>query len=179
ALFPLHLWLPNAYTYAPSVVSAFVAATATKVSVYVLLRVLFTIFGAAFAFEAMRLDMALMPLAILAMFVGSIVAIFQQNMKRMLAYSSIAQIGYIILGIAIGNVDGLTAAIVYLLNHAVIKGGLFMALGCIFYRIGSVDLADLRGLAKQMPFTAAAIVGGGLGLIGIPLTGGFISKWYL
>lgn len=179
ALFPLHLWLPNAYTYAPSVVSAFIAATATKVSVYVLLRFLFTIFGAAFAFEAMRLDMALMPLAILAMFVGSIVAIFQQNMKRMLAYSSIAQIGYIILGIAIGNVDGLTAAIVHLLNHAVIKGGLFLALGCIFYRIGSVDLADLRGLAKQMPFTAAAIVGGGLGLIGIPLTGGFISKWYL
>lgn len=179
ALFPLHLWLPNAYTYAPSVVSAFIAATATKVSVYMLLRVLFTVFGTAFAFEAMQLDIALLPLAVLAMFVGSIVAIFQQNMKRMLAYSSIAQIGYIILGIAIGNVDGLTAAIVHLLNHAVIKGGLFLALGCIFYRIGSVQLTDLRGLARQMPFTAAAIVSSGLGLIGIPLTGGFISKWYL
>lgn len=179
ALFPLHLWLPNAYTYAPSVISAFIAATATKVSVYMLMRFLFTVFGTAFAFEAMRLDIALLPLAVLAMLVGSIVAIFQQNVKRMLAYSSIAQIGYIVLGIAIGNVDGLTAAIVHLLNHAVIKGGLFLALGCILYRIGSVQLNDLRGLARQMPFTAAAIVSGGLGLIGIPLTGGFISKWYL
>ncbi len=179
ALFPLHLWLPNAYTYAPSVISAFIAATATKVSVYMLMRFLFTVFGTAFAFEAMRLDIALLPLAVLAMLVGSSVAIFQQNVKRMLAYSSIAQIGYIVLGIAIGNVDGLTAAIVHLLNHAVIKGGLFLALGCILYRIGSVQLNDLRGLARQMPFTAAAIVSGGLGLIGIPLTGGFISKWYL
>lgn len=179
ALFPLHLWLPNAYTYAPSVVSAFIAATATKVSVYMLLRFLFTIFGTAFAIEAMRLDLALLPLAILAMFVASLVAIFQENVKRLLAWSSLAQIGYIVLGISIGNTTGLTAAIVHLLNHAVIKGGLFLALGCIVYRIGSPRLADLRGLGREMPLTAAAIVGGGLGLIGVPLTAGFISKWYL
>jgi multicomponent Na+:H+ antiporter subunit D len=179
ALFPLHLWLPNAYTFAPSSVSAFLAATATKVSAYMLLRFLFTVFGVTFAFDGMRLDVALLALAVLAMFVGSVVAVFQRDVKRMLAYSSVAQIGYIVLGIAIGNLDGLTGAIAHLVNHAAIKGGLFMALGCIFLRVGSVQLGDLNGLGRQMPLTTAAIVAGGLGLIGVPLTAGFISKWYL
>jgi len=179
ALFPLHLWLPNAYTYAPSVVSAFLAATATKVAVYVLLRFLFTIFNVKLSFGVMPLDTILLVLAVIAMFAASAVAIFQTNLKRMLAYSSIAQIGYMVLGISFANVNGVAAGIVHLFNHALIKGGMFLALGCIFYRIASVNINDMAGMGRRMPWTMAAFVVGGLGLIGVPLTVGFISKWYL
>ncbi len=179
ALFPLHLWLPNAYTFAPSAVSAFIAATATKVGVYVLLRFFFTIFGIRFSFDAMHVGEILMLLAVAAILVASLVAIFQDNVKRMLAYSSVAQIGYIILGISLATVDGVSAGMLHLFNHALIKGALFLAMGCIFLRLGSVELRDMHGLARQMPWTMAAFVVGGLSLIGIPLTAGFISKWYL
>lgn len=179
ALFPLHLWLPNAYAYAPSAVTGFMAATATKVSVYVLLRVFFTIFGVEFSFGQMPLGEILMILAVAAMFVASTVAIFQNDVKRMLAYSSVAQIGYIVLGIGMASVTGVQAGVLHLFNHALIKGGLFLAMGCIAYRIGSTHIRDLAGLGKRMPWTAAAFVAGGFGLIGIPMTAGFISKWYL
>ena len=106
ALFPLHLWLPNAYTYAPSAVTAFIASTATKVAVYLLLRFFFTIFGEAFSFEQMQLDMVLMPLALVAILTMSLVAVYQGNVKRLLAYSSVAQIGYMVLGISLGSVLG-------------------------------------------------------------------------
>jgi multicomponent Na+:H+ antiporter subunit D len=179
ALFPLHLWLPNAYTYAPSAVTAFIAATATKVAVYMMLRFFFTVFGAAFAFEQMRVDLVFMPLALVAIFSMSLVAIFQVNIKRMLAYSSVAQIGYMILGVSMASVTGLTAAIVHLFNHALMKGALFMALGAVFYRIGSVHIEAMQGLGKKMPWTMASFVLAGLSLIGVPATVGFISKWYL
>jgi multicomponent Na+:H+ antiporter subunit D len=179
ALFPLHLWLPNAYTYAPSAVSAFLAATATKVGVYVLLRFFFTVFGRDFSFEVTRVGEILLVLALVATLVASTVAFFQENVKRMLAYSSVAQVGYMILGASFATVDGLTASIIHLFNHALIKGGLFLALGCVFLRIGSVRIRDMEGLSKTMPLTMAAFVIGGLSLIGVPLTSGFISKWYL
>jgi multicomponent Na+:H+ antiporter subunit D len=179
ALFPLHLWLPNAYTYAPSVVSAFLSATATKVGVYILLRFVFTIFGASFAFQTMPLGPILLVLALLAIFSASTVAIFQDNIKRMLAYSSVAQIGYMVLGISFASLTGLTASILHLFNHALMKGALFLALGAVFYQLGSVQLTQFRGLGRRMPWTMAAIVIGGLSLIGVPLTVGFISKWYL
>ncbi len=179
ALFPLHLWLPNAYTYSPSVVSAFLAATATKVGVYMLLRFLFTVFGAVFVFQAMGLGHILMPVALVAVFSASTVAIFQDNVKRMLAYSSVAQIGYMVLGLSFASPLGLTAAVLHLFNHALMKGALFLALGCLMYQLGSVQLRDLAGLGRRMPWTFAAIVIGGLSLIGVPLTVGFISKWYL
>lgn len=179
ALFPLHLWLPDAYCYAPSVVTAFVAATATKVSIYVFLRFAFTIFGADFAFESMNLDTILMPLALIGIFVASTVAVFQDNIKRMLAYSSVAQISYMMLGISFVSVTGLTAGIVHMFNHALMKGGLFLVMGCIVLRVGSVNLEGLRGLGRSMPVTMAAFVLGGLSLIGVPLTVGFVSKWYL
>ena len=179
ALFPLHLWLPNAYTYAPSAISAFLAATATKVGVYVLLRFFFTVFGVEFSFGIMRSGEILLVLALVAALVASTVALFQEDIKRMLAYSSVAQVGYMILGASLATVGGVTAGVVHLFNHALMKGGLFLALGCIFLRIGSVQLRDLEGIAKTMPLTMAAFVVGGLSLIGVPLTAGFISKWYL
>jgi multicomponent Na+:H+ antiporter subunit D len=179
ALVPLHLWLPNAYAYAPSVVTAFIAATSTKVAFYVLLRFMFTIFGASFSFQYMPLSIIFLVLALAAMFTGSLAAIFQDNLKRMLAYSSVAQIGYMILGISLASASGLTAAILHLFNHALMKSALFLALGCVYYRLGMVNLGQLPGLGRRMPWTMAAFTIGGLSLIGIPLTVGFISKWYL
>ena len=179
ALFPLHLWLPNAYTYAPSAVTAFIASTATKVAVYLPLRFFFTIFGATFSFDVMQLDLILMPLALIAIVTMSLVAIYQENVKRLLAYSSVAQIGYMVLGISFASVLGLTAGILHLFNHALMKGALFMSMGCVMYRVGSVRLERMHGLGRAMPWTMAAFVVGGLSLIGVPLTVGFISKWYL
>ncbi|NKB58590.1 MAG: monovalent cation/H+ antiporter subunit D family protein [Alphaproteobacteria bacterium] len=179
ALFPLHAWLPNAYAYAPSVVTAFLAATATKVSIYVLIRTYFTIFGHDFSFEVMTLGPVLMVLAIAAMLIGSTISIFQDDVKRLLAYSSVAQIGYMVLGLSFDTVLGVTGGMLHLFNHALMKGGLFLALGCVFYRTGSVNIEAMKGLGHRMPWTMAAIVAGGLSLIGVPLTVGFISKWYL
>ena len=179
ALFPLHLWLPNAYTYAPSAVTAFIASTATKVGVYLLLRFFFTIFGVTFSFDVMQLDRILMPLALIAIVTMSLVAIYQENVKRLLAYSSVAQIGYMVLGISFASVLGLTAGILHLFNHALMKGALFMSMGCVMYRVGSVRLERMNGLGRAMPWTMAAFVVGGLSLIGVPFTVGFISKWYL
>ncbi len=179
ALFPLHLWLPDAYTYAPSAVTAFIAATATKVAVYVMIRILFTVFGVADVFSYTPIGDVLMTLAIAAMFVASAVAIYQTNIKRMLAYSSIAQIGYMILGISFSTVTGMTGGIVHLFNHALTKSALFMVMGCVFMRLGSVNIRDFHGMGKRMPITMAAFVVAGLSLIGTPLTVGFISKWYL
>jgi len=179
ALFPLHLWLPNAYAYAPSAVTAFIASTATKVAVYLLLRFFFTVFGAAFSFDVMHLDKILMPLALIAILTMSLVAIYQDNVKRLLAYSSVAQIGYMVLGISFASVLGLTAGILHLFNHALMKGTLFMAMGCVMYSVGSVRIERMNGLGRAMPWTMAAFVAGGLSIIGVPLTVGFISKWYL
>jgi multicomponent Na+:H+ antiporter subunit D len=179
ALFPLHLWLPNAYAYAPSAVTAFLAATATKVAVYALLRFLLEIFGVEFSLQAMPLDLILMVLGLAGILSASLVAVFQQNIKRLLAYSSVAQIGYMMLGIGLASTTGVTAAILHVFNHALMKGALFLALGAVAYRIGSVTLHDFAGLGRRMPWTMAAIVIGGLSLIGVPPTVGFVSKWYL
>lgn len=179
ALFPLHAWLPSAYGYAPSVVSAFLAATATKVAAYVLIRFLFTIFGAAYAFGELPVGEVLAVVAVVAMLYGAIAAIFAADLKRLLAWSSVGQIGYIVLGLAMATPLGLTAAILHLLNHAVIKGALFFAAGALFWRLRSSSLEDMAGIAGTMPWTTAAFVAAGLGLIGVPATAGFITKWTL
>lgn len=179
ALLPLHQWLPNAYTYAPSVVSAFIAATSTKVAAYTLIRFLYTIFGSAYAFAQLPLGEILAWLAVAAMLYASVAAIFQSNVKRLLAWSSIAQMGYIILGVSLASATGLTAGILHILNHAVLKGALFMAVGIMFWQTCSAQFAELAGLGRRMPWAAGAFVVAGLGLIGMPLTAGFISKWYL
>jgi len=179
ALFPLHLWLPNAYTYAPSAVTALMAATATKVAIYLLIRFIYSVFGADFSFGEMPTVYLLVPLAVVGLLSTSVVAIGQDKIKRMLAYSSVAQIGYMVLGIGMASATGLTAALLHLFNHALMKGALFMALGCIAIRFGTSRLEVFRGLGRRMPWTMAAFVAGGLSLIGVPLTVGFISKWYL
>lgn len=179
ALFPLHQWLPNAYTFAPSAVSAFLAATATKVAVYVLLRFYFTVFGASAVFAKLPMQEMMLLLALAGMFAASTVAIFQTDLKRLFAYSSVAQIGYIILGMSFDSVSGLTASIVHLFNHGVTKGAIYMLLGCVALGMGGTTLARVQGLGKRMPLTSFGIVIGGLSLMGVPGTAGFISKWYL
>lgn len=179
ALFPLHWWLPNAYTHAPSVVSAFLAGTATKVGVLILLRFVFSVFGVDFSFRVMPLGEILTALGLIAIILGSLAAIFQDNLKRMLAYSSIAQIGYIALGIGLANLNGLVASLVHLFNHAAMKGALFLALAAVFHRVGAIDMASIRGLGRRMPYTMAAFVIAGASLVGLPPTVGFVSKWYL
>jgi len=178
ALFPLHQWLPSAYTDAPSAVSAFLAATATKVAIYVLLRFYFDVFGLQLL-ESTGTLMLLMLLAIAAMFIASAIAITQANLKRLFAFSSVAQVGYIMLGIAISNESGLTASLLHIFNHGLTKGATFLLLGVVAYTIGSTDLDRLRGLGRLMPLTAFGLLLCGLSLIGIPGTSGFISKWYL
>jgi len=178
ALFPLHLWLPNAYAYAPSAATAFIASTATKVAVYILLRIFFSVFGADFVFSHTHAA-TILVLAVLGMLIPSTVAIFQSNVKRMLAYSSVAQIGYIMLGIALVSQTGLTGGISHLFNHAIIKGCLFLAIGCMVYSTGITRIEQMAGIGRTMPLTMGAFVLAGLGLIGVPGTAGFVSKWFL
>lgn len=179
ALFPLHFWLPNAYTYAPAIVTAFLAATSTKVAVYLLIRLHYSVFGANFAMDVLPLNTLFLVLGLVGVFAASLVAVQQPNVKRLFAYSSIAQIGYMIVGLGLGTVIGLQAALLHLFNHALMKGALFLAITGVVYRLGGSDLAHFAGLGRLMPWTMAAIVIGGLSLIGVPLTVGFISKWYL
>lgn len=179
AIYPLHRWLPGAYAYAPSAISAFLASTATKVALYVVLRFMFSVYSAEFGFEKQTLELIILPLALIAMFAASVVAVYQINIKRMLAYSSVAQIGYMLLGVSFLNTTGVSAALVHMFNHAMTKGALFLAIGAIVYRTGSSLLPAMAGLGRQMPWTSAAIVVGGLSLIGVPATAGFVSKWVL
>jgi multicomponent Na+:H+ antiporter subunit D len=179
ALFPLHVWLPNAYAYAPSFATVFLAATATKVAIYLFVRYLFSIFGVGFVFADLPVGPVLIVLSVAAMFGAATVAVFQSDLKRMLAYSSVGQVGYITLGIALANLNGLTGGLVHLLNHALIKGAMFMSVGAMVFRSGKISIEDLAGIGRRMPVTAAALVVAGLGLIGVPGTAGFVSKWYL
>tara|TARA_A100001011_G_scaffold387587_1_gene465650 strand:- start:511 stop:1359 length:849 start_codon:yes stop_codon:yes gene_type:complete len=181
ALFPLHFWLPNAYAFAPSVVTTFLAATATKVSIYLLMRYFYTVFGFSFGMSSELIIGIILSCSILAIFVGSFSAIFENNLKRLLAFSSVAQIGYITLGIAIANNAGLTGSMVHIFNHALMKASLFMILGAIAFQIhkDQLTLTDLSGLGKQMPFSMAAMTIAGLSLLGVPGTVGFVTKWYL
>jgi multicomponent Na+:H+ antiporter subunit D len=179
ALFPLHQWLPNAYAFAPSAVASFLAATATKVAVYVLLRFYFSVFGESAVFEKLPMQEAMLLLALAGMFVASTIAIFQTDLKRLFAYSSVGQIGYIILGLSFDSASGLTATIVHLFNHGVTKGALFLLLGGVAMVMGGTSLARIQGLGQRMPLTSFGIVLAGLSLIGVPGTAGFVSKWYL
>jgi len=179
AVFPLHGWLANAYQTAPTAVTVFLAGTATKVSLYVLLRFFFSIFGTEYSFGQMLLSSVLLPAAVAGFLVMSLVAVFQTDLRRMLAYSSVAQIGYIVAGISLVSEAGVTAGIVHMINHAMVKSALFMAVGCIIYRVGHCHAPSLEQLIKQMPLTVVAFIIAGLALVGVPLTVGFVSKFTL
>ena len=179
AIFPLHVWLPNAYTYAPHMATAFLAACSTKVSLYVLLRFDFFVFQGNLEGHDLQFAIYLMPLAVLGILVGSAVAMFERNIKRLLAFSSVAQIGYMMLGASLVSIAGLTAGILHIFNHALAKGTLFLAVASFAMVAAGLRLNELSGIARRMPWTFGAFVVAGLSLIGIPGTAGFVSKWYL
>lgn len=179
AVFPLHLWLPNAYTYAPHMATVFLAACATKVSLYILIRFDYFVFQPNLTDHGLQFAMFLMPLALLALLISSGVALFERNLKRLLAWSSVAQIGYMTLGASLLTATGVTAGILHMFNHALAKGALFLAVAGLAFGCRGIRLEEIRGAARHMPWTMGAFVVAGLSLVGVPGTAGFVSKWYL
>ena len=178
-LFPLHAWLPDAYTHAPSAASALIAGLMTKVGAYAMIRFMFSVFTPEFVIDITRMAEILTWAAALAIIVGSVLAIAQSDIKRMLAYSSISQIGYILLGVGLVNVIGMQGGLLHILNHSLMKCALFLVAGAIFYRTGIRNLHQFQGLGKKMPVTTTVFLIAGLSMIGVPGTVGFTSKWYL
>jgi len=177
-LFPLHVWLPDAHPVAPSPASALLSGLMIKTGAFGLIRVFYQVFGAQYLRES-GWNMILLYLAVVTIFIGSAVAILQDDLKRRLAYSSVGQIGYILAGIAIMDFHGLEGALFHVLGHALMKGSLFMAAGTIIHLTGKRKIEDLSGLGKEMPYTFGAFSIAALSMVGIPPLVGFISKWHL
>lgn len=180
ALFPLHGWLPDAYTYAPSSSTALLAPIGTKVAAYVLIRILYFVFESDFVAGTLPVSNIILWTSIAGIVVGSVMAIAQKELKRMLAYSSVAQIGYIGLGIGLANPLGLIGAVLHVLNHSCMKACLFMVAGNLRVTVSHSTISEFdETLRRKMPWTMAAFTLGALSMIGIPPTAGFFSKWYL
>ena len=175
AIVPLHVWLPDAHGTAPSPISAILSGVLIELAVFVICKLLF------FIFPAVRVSWMefFAAFAILNMTLGNITALLQNDVKRMLAYSSIAHIGYILIGIAAGTKLGLTATLLHIFNHGLMKALAFLCIGAIIYRIGSKKLEDIAGVGRKMPITSTAFTIAVLGLIGMPPLNGFISKLLL
>ena len=176
ALFPLHTWLPNTYTNAPSSISALIAPLFTKVAAYLMIRVMFTLFQPDFFIKIIPVTTVLTWLAVTAMMIGSFYAIAQNSLKKMLSYSVVAQIGYIALGIGLANRAGLTGALLHILNEAFTKGCVFLVVGAIIYQTGDCTINHFKNLFRRMPFTMGAFTIGVFSMIGVPPTCGFFSK---
>lgn len=179
AVFPLHGWLPNAYRFAPHAATAFIAACSTKVALYVLVRFDFLVFRGNLPGSIEQFSPYILPLAVVAILIGSAIAVFERDLKRLLAWSSIAQVGYILLAVSLVSVTGLTAGVTHMFSHALAKGALFLAVACLAMTFADLSVEGLAGAARRMPITMAGFVAAGLSLIGVPGTVGFISKWYL
>jgi len=181
ALFPLHAWQPDAYTYAPSAVSVIISTAVAKTSVYALIRVIFSVFTLDFIKGFLPVFDILCWVAAIAMIAGSIFAIVQNNLKKMLAYSSIANVGYIVLAIGLApfTTQGLNPALMHILNHAVIKACMFMAACAFIYKFDLWDIRKFEGLGRRMPFTCFALLLAILAMVGMPPSAGFVTKWYL
>jgi len=179
AFFPLHGWLPNAYTCAPSAVSSLIAPLMTKVMVYVMIRLMISVFTLDFTFSVMKIGGPMVWLSTLAIVMGAALALAQKHLKRMLCYIIVSEIGYMIGGAWLGNAPGMTGAILHILNDALMTVCLFLAVGNIHFQINRLELDQLQGLFHRMPLTMACFVAAGLSIIGVPPTCGFFSKWYL
>lgn len=179
AMFPLHGWLPGAYAYAPSLISIFLAATATKASLYLIARFVFDIFPDGAAFGQGFIAFVLAPLAATAAIVCSIQAIFEKEVRRILAFSSVAQVGFILLGLSLATSAGFSGAMLCLLAHALLKMTLFMAIGGLGLSLHFRTLDEIAGIARDAPWSATAFAVGAASLAGAPLTVGFLAKWRL
>jgi multicomponent Na+:H+ antiporter subunit D len=178
-LFPVHTWLPDSYTLAPSSVSALLAPLFTKVGAYVLLRVLFTIFDPTFSVTVIPATAVLGWLGVAGVLFAGVMALAQTDLKRMLCYLIVAEMGYIVIGIASANRFGLTGAVLHTVNDMFMMACLFTAVGTINACAGTRNLRDLRGINRRLPVTMGVFVVAALSVIGIPPLCGFFSKWYL
>jgi len=172
ALIPFHAWLPDAHPSAPAPISAILSGLLIKVSgVYAIARIFFHVLGMTPA-----LSQVLMWLATVSIVIAAFLALGQTDMKRMLAYSSISQVGYVVLGIGLGTPLGVAGGLFHLLNHAIAKSLLFFTSGSVQQATGTRNLDEMGGLAKKMPWTAATNLVGSLSISGVPPLGGFWSK---
>lgn len=178
ALFPLHGWQPDAYTFAHPGAAAFIAGCMSKAPAYALIRFVYYIFKVDNPVVQSALNV-LGILGVAGILIGSIMAMAQYDFRRMLAYSSVAQIGYIAIGLAMGNMYGFIGAVLHAINHAFMKSSLFLVIGGIEYRFGEVNLYRLGGMNKKMTISTITVLLASLSMIGLPPTCGFFSKWYL
>jgi multicomponent Na+:H+ antiporter subunit D len=180
AFFPLHGWLPNAYSFAPTGTALLIAPLMTKVSVYLMVRIMFSVFAPEYTFfEHAGVQQLIVWAAALAIIVASGLALAQTDLKRMMAYIIVAEVGYMVGGVWLANWHGLTGAVLHILNDALMTLCLFLVAAAVAYRVGGTRFEDFRGLYRTMPVTMAAFTVGAFSLIGVPPTCGFFSKWYL
>jgi len=175
AIFPFHIWLPDAHSAAPSTSSAILSAIVIKVYILIFVKILFRVFKIDILNE-MNVSTILLIFAGTGMILGSIFAIAQKDVKRMLGYSSVAQMGYIVLGIGLLSFDGLRAAFFHILSHGLMKTALFLSVGEIIYYKKTRKVNDFDGMGFIMPVAMGVFSIAALGMIGLPLTSGFISK---
>lgn len=179
AFFPMHGWLPNAYTYASTTSSCLIAPLMTKVSVYIMIRLMFSVFSVDYIFKTLQYDQVIMVIACIAIAVGSISALAQTDLKRMLCYIIVAEVGYMVGGVWLANENGLTGAVYHILADGMMTSCLFMTVGAIIFKTGQSSLEAMRNIFRKMPVTSIVFLVAAFSIIGIPPTCGFFSKWYL
>jgi len=179
AIFPLHLWLPDAHSIAPSPMSAMLSGLVVAVSAFAIARIAFSVFTVhASGLTGTTMD-ALAAAGAAAVLFGGIMAIYQRDFKMMIAYSTISHMGYVVLGFTALNPEGLTGAVYHVLDHGIAKACLFLCAGNFIYRKGYRRINQLRGAWREMPWTCFAFALAAWSVIGLPPSAGFISKWYL
>ena len=178
ALFPLHVWLPDAHSYAPSPASAVLSGLAVKGYLLCLMKILYNVFGGSLI-QQLAVDKIITVLGMLGIIVGSVFALAQDELKRRLAFSTVAQLGYAFMGMGLVNTRALTGSLFYVLGHAVSKAALFLAAGAIITTSGKERISELAGIGRKMPVTMAVFTIASLSLVGIPLFAGFVGKWNL